>query len=124
MEPIRLSLKRAETPIILETVDGVEKAYKLREMLGKDRDTYLTRMGDKVRYNANGKVTGIKSFDGLQASLLEKCLYDENDHLVSLTDIQNFPTKTQNELFKLAQELNGLNQKAENESKNDLGESG
>lgn len=123
MEPIKLSLRRGETPIILETTDGVERAYKLREMLGKDRDLYLTRMGDKVRYNENGRVVGIKSFDGLQAALLEKCLYDENDHLVSVTDIQNFPTKTQNELFKLAQELNGLNQKAEDESKNALGES-
>lgn len=110
-------------PLIFETTDGVEKKYSLREMLGKDRDAYLTKMGDKVRYNANGKVTGIKSFDGLQASLLEKCLYDENDHLVSVTDIQNFPTKTQNELFKLAQDLNGLSQKAEDESKNDSRES-
>ena len=123
METIRLSLKRAEMPLIFETADGVEKKYFLREMLGKDRDAYLTKMGDKVRYNANGKVTGIKSFDGLQASLLEKCLYDENDHLVSVTDIQNFPTKTQNELFKLAQDLNGLSQKAEDESKNDSRES-
>jgi len=123
MEEIRLSLKREEVSVTLETVDGGEHKYVLREMVGRDRDMYLTKMGDRMKFSPSGKVIGIKTFDGLQSSLLSLCLYDDADALVSAKDIQAFPTKTLAALFKVAQEINALNQEdAEEASKNAFGE--
>ncbi len=120
MKEMRFTLKREEIAIILETTDGTEKNFVLREMVGKDRDAYMTKMGSKMKYSPAGKVIGMKSFDGLQASLLERCFFDEEDKLVSQIEIQAFPTKTQTELFKIANKMNGLDQTdAEEDSKND-----
>lgn len=124
MEALRFSLKRAEIPVILETEDGTEKEYTLREMLGKDRDSYLNKMGSKLKMDSKGRVVGIKNYDGHMAILLIRCLFDEEDKLVTIDDVQKFPTKTQSDLFKAAQELNALNLEEEDEdSKNDYGES-
>ena len=70
-------------------------------------------MGDKFRYNSQGQVAGVKTFDGMHSILLERCLYDENDKLVSLAELQNFPSRVLNELFAAAQKINALNQKME-----------
>lgn len=113
MDPIKLSLKREELKVVLETPEGVDKTYTLREMTGKERDNYLTKMGDKFRYNSQGQVAGVKTFDGMHSILLERCLYDENDKLVSLAELQNFPSRVLNELFAAAQKINALNQKME-----------
>ena len=113
MDPIKLSLKREELKVVLETPEGVDKTYTLREMTGRERDTYLTKMGDKFRYNSQGQVAGVKTFDGMHSILLERCLYDENDKLVSMSDLQNFPSRVLSELFSAAQKINALNQKLE-----------
>lgn len=124
MDPIKLSLKREELKVVLETPEGVDKTYTLREMSGKDRDNYLTKMGDKFRYNAQGQVSGVKTFEGMHSILLERCLYDETDKLVSLAELQNFPSRVLSELFSAAQKINALNQKMDgDEVKNDSGES-
>jgi len=124
MDPIKLSLKREELKVVLETPEGVEKTYTLREMSGRERDIYLTKMGDKFRYNSQGQVTGVKTFEGMHSILLERCLYDENNKLVSMTDLQNFPSRVLSELFSAAQKINALNQKMEgDEIKNASGES-
>ena len=113
MDPIKLSLKREELKVVLETPEGVDKTYTLREMTGRERDTYLTKMGDKFRYNAQGQVSGVKTFEGMHSILLERCLYDENDKLVSMSDLQNFPSRVLSELFAAAQKINALTQKLE-----------
>ena len=113
MDPIKLSLKREELKVVLETPEGVDKTYSLREMTGRERDTYLTKMGDKFRYNAQGQVSGVKTFEGMHSILLERCLYDENDKLVSMSDLQNFPSRVLSELFAAAQKINALTQKLE-----------
>lgn len=113
MDPIKLSLKREELKVVLETPEGVDKTYTLREMSGKDRDIYLTKMGDKFRYNSQGQVAGVKTFDGMHSILLERCLYDENDKLVSMSDLQNFPSRVLSKLFAVAQKINALTQKLE-----------
>ena len=123
MKTLRFSLHREEIPVILMTEDGTEKAYILREMSGRDRDAYLTKMGGKFKFNTKGKVIGVKSFDGLQAALLAKCLFDEDDKLVHIDKIQGFPTITQGKLFKEAQTLNALEDDEEENSKKDSGES-
>ena len=118
MDAVRVSLKCEEVPVILEAEDGTERTLVLREMVGKDRDAHLQSMAGKMKMNATGQVIGVKSFDGLQASLLARCLYDENGELVPQKEIQSFPTRTQIALFEVAQEINGLNREAQENAKN------
>jgi len=110
---LNFKLSREELPVIL---DG--KNYKLKELTGKQRDTFLNNVGQRMNFVA-GKAQGMKSYDGLQSSLLALCLYDDADKLVSEKDIQEYPASVQTKLFKAAQELNGLDEEAVEEAKND-----
>ena len=118
MDAIRVRVQCEEVPVILEMEDGTERSLMLREMIGKERDKHLQSMASKVRLNAKGEVVGLKTFDGLQAGLLARCLYDESGELLPIEEIQGFPTTTQVALFNVAQEIKGLNLTVE-EAKND-----
>lgn len=118
-DAIRVTHKLDEIPVVMEMEDGSERHLVLREMHGTGRDAYLQSMAGRMRTDAKGNIIGVKNFDGLQASLLSKCLYDEVDELVSVKEIQAFPTKAVITLFKAAQKLNGLEQDAEDDAKND-----
>jgi len=119
METIILTIDREEVPVILNNKEGVETKYTLREMNGKERDSYLNTIGNKMKLSGSGKVIGLKSFDGLQAGLLSRCMIDENGDKVDEHTIQGWPTKTQTSLFKTAQVMNALDQDAEDEAKNE-----
>jgi hypothetical protein len=118
----RFSLKRKEIPIEIEDESGAVMTYTLKELNGTNRDLYLTRMSKKMKMN-DSKPAGISDFDGLQASLISLSLFDNQGRSVGVPVIQNFPASVQTELFNLAQELSGLDQKAEEEAKNDSQES-
>ena len=75
-------------------------------------------MTSRVKVGAGGKAVGIKSFDGFQADLLKMCLFDDSGVAISTEDIEALPSSTQQELFKRAQQLSGLEDKDE-EEKND-----
>ena len=117
--PMKLSLKLTEVPVTLERGDGTEVKYVLRELSGKGRDRYLSRMSNRLKYNNAGKPVGMKSFDGLQASLLILCLYNEDDALVTEEELQVWPASAQDALFQKAQEISALNTEGEEEAKND-----
>ena len=117
-ETIRLSLVRKEVSLILEDGEG-EKTWTLRELDGTQRNKYLNKMTSRVKMGAGGKAVGIKSFDGFQADLLKMCLFDENEEAVSIEDIEALPSSTQQEIFKKAQQLCGLeDDKEKSEEKN------
>lgn len=117
-EIIRLSLKRKKVRIILED-DGEEKSWTLRELDGTERNKFLNKMASRVKIGAGGKAVGIKSFDGFQADLLKMCLFDENGEAINIEDIEALPSSTQQELFKKAQQLCGLDKDEEKDEKND-----
>lgn len=117
-EVLKFNLTREEIPVVLVDKDGVERKYVLREMLGRDRDAYLTQMSKKMKFNDKGKVCGISSFDGLNAQLLSRCLYDENDEAVDIETIQDLPSRVQSDLFKTAQKMNALDEEGKEEVKN------
>ena len=108
-EVIRLSLCRKEVDIILEAEDGTEKKWKLKELSGTDRNKYLNKMASRVKLDRDGKASGIKSFDGFQADLLGLSLFDEAGTAITVAEIEGLPSSTQQDLFKRAQELSGLN---------------
>jgi len=118
-ETLKFSLELKEIPVVLENADGTKVDAYLRELTGKQRDSYLTGLSGRMKYR-DGKVTGLSSFEGLQASLLSLCLVDKADgKLIGITRIQTFPAKVQEALFKAAQELSGLDDIGEEEAKND-----
>lgn len=118
-ECMRLSLVRKEVEVILEDENKQERKMVLRELTGADRNKYLNQMTSRVKIGKDGKAVGIKSFDGFQADLLGRCLYDENNELVTVEAIEELPSSTQALLFEKAQELSGLDKTNEDgEAKN------
>lgn len=113
MENLVLSLERKEIPVDL---DG--KNYKLKELTGKQRDSFFNELGKRMKF-VDGKASGMSSYEGLHSKLLSLCLYDESNVLVKESEIQEFPASVSTKLFNAAQELSGLNEKSEDELKND-----
>lgn len=119
MEILKFSLKRKEEEIIFEMESGTTKRCFLREMTGKQRDSYFTTMGDRMKFGPDGKVMGMKSYDGLQAGLLCLCLYDENGKPFSFEDVQNFPSTVQKKLYERAQKMNDMEEESKEVAKKD-----
>ena len=112
-ENLEFSLERIEKPV---TIGG--KAYVLRELDGKQRDTYLNGLSQRVRI-VDGKPAGLKSFDGLQASLLALCLYENiaGGEPVPAATIQAWPATVVTRLYEVAREMNGLDEEEEGTKK-------
>lgn len=104
MEALQFSLVKKEQAVFLETSTGMKTVY-LRELSGKDRDTYLEFMGEKLRYNDEGKPVGLKSYDGLHITLVALSLYGEDGKRVPKTEIEEYPAQVITALFDAAQEL-------------------
>ncbi len=115
----KLSLKRKEIEVEIEDTDGNVRVCILRELKGSERDAYINVMHGKMSTAKDGRVTGVKDFSGLQSSLISKSLYDETNKQIPEQTIDSWPASTQTELFKMAQELSGLGEKAEADAKNE-----
>jgi len=118
-EALRLQLIRKELPVVLEGSAGDEQKYTLKELTGAGRNSYLDQMADRSRLDKSGKVVGIKSFDGFQADLLTRSMVDSDGNAVTTELIETLPASTQTVLFEKAQELSGLDNKDEDDVKND-----
>ena len=105
---MKYSLKLKEEPIKIEGLDGIERDYVLRELNGLQRDTYLDGIGAQMKFNHAGKTAGLKSYKDLQASLLAKCVYDDENNLVPLASIQTWPAGLQGDLFEIANKMSRL----------------
>jgi activator of 2-hydroxyglutaryl-CoA dehydratase len=108
MTPLKFSLAVEGQPVILVGPDGKEITYELREMCASARDKYLDQLGERMKVDTEGKVAGVKKFDGLQATLVSMCLYDAEGHLVKKEVVQGWPAGTVSSLFQEAQKLNAL----------------
>lgn len=120
---LKFSLVLKEVPVSVSDVEGVEKNFVLRELTGKQRDTYLNEMGGRMKFNKAGKTEGLSNYEGLQSGLLSLSLHDENDELVKKNVLQAWPASVLSDLFDVAQELSGLDKGAEEAAKNDSKES-
>lgn len=107
-----LSLKEVAVKL-----DGEE--HTIRELTGKQRDRYMDMVAKRVNY-VNGQQAGMSSLSGLQSTLLSMCLLDSSGKSVSEAIIANYPGSVQSKLFKMAQNLSGLNEEVDSEEvKND-----
>lgn len=119
MKALRIKNVRNTVPVILEDEKGGERHYTLKEMMGNERSDYLDSINGNMNYSSTGQFIGIKSYKGMEDGLLLRCLFDEKDKPISPEDIKGMSSQVLNELFLAAQKLNGLDKKAEEESKND-----
>src|SRR5690606_21907986 len=88
----------------------MESRYYLREMWGTARDEYLDSLTKRMDFGADGKATRMKSFKGLQANLIARCLYNSDNELVTMDEIQSWPSSVQSKLYAKAREINGLDE--------------
>lgn len=113
MEEIRLSLKRTTVRYTLEQEDGSELVCLLKEMLGPDRDAYLTRLAQRMNWK-DGKPQGMKNIGGIQSYLISLCLFnEEGTKLIGIKKIDSFPAQVQDVLFKKAQEISVVEDEGE-----------
>ena len=108
MDKMELSLDRAEIDVVLTPKDGEATRWKLVELDGKERNTYLNKMKSRVKVSADGKSAGIKDFSGFQSDLLCMSLLDESGEPIGKDVIEQLPSKTQHKLFLKAREISGL----------------
>lgn len=108
---LRFKLKRKEVLVVLETDDG-DQTYYLRDMTGRDRDTYLRSIGGKIKFDEKGKPAGFTSLDGLQLALLELTLFDDKNKPVKREVLQDWPAELLEQLFNKSQELSALTAKS------------
>lgn len=115
----KYSLIRKEMPVVIEVSPGVEKNFILREMMGDELGKW--KDGQKTRFEKDkrGNVIGFKSVRGLEADLISRCLYDEENNLVSAKEMLNWPPTILKCLAKDCQELNGLTDESEEAEKKD-----
>jgi hypothetical protein len=96
-----------EVPI---SIDG--KSFVLRELDGRQKGKYLNKMGGRIVLNNKGEVSSFKDYAGLESTLLEQCLYDEDEKLVPASMMEGWPSTMLTMLFDQAQILSGLNEEA------------
>jgi len=119
-EALRFELTRKEIPVVLTSPEGQEKEkYVLRELTGKGRDLYLTRMSGKMKYKDDGEPIGITDYSGLQAYLVHLHLYDQEGVQVSFDEVQSYPSSVVSQLFEAAQALSNITGADEEELGND-----
>lgn len=116
---------------------GNLRLFRLRELDGDSRDKYLNNLSKRVSTSGDGKVSKVTNFDGLQANLLTKCLFEVEggklektddgvevitggtEKTLSLTELQVWPAKVQSRIFDKAKDISGLDEEAEKKAKND-----
>ena len=91
--------------------------YTLKEMDGIEPGKWRAEMGDRAKFNAAGSVIGMKTYTGVEASLISRCLFDPQDRPVSKDTITGWSTSAQQNLVRLCEKLNGLDKESADEAK-------
>jgi hypothetical protein len=114
MKPIKkFKLIRKFEDIQVEGADGIEQALRVYEMTGTLRESYMDDMRNRMEFDKDGKPTGkLLSTAGMQSKLLELCLVtravDGTETRIPSATIAEWPGGVVQEIFTLAQSINGL----------------
>lgn len=120
METLQFKLQTQVRPVEIEDDNGNVKKYELREISAAQRDRYMNSLTKRFRLDNTGKPCGIKDFEGLHASLISLCLYNEQGTLVTPQEVNAWPAHVTQTLYKAAESLNKLDAKDEGDKeKND-----
>ncbi len=105
---LEFTLSSQTIPVVIKTGDGKILNLELREMTAAQRDKHLDSVSSRMAYDADGKPTGIKKFEGMQADLLVLCLWRSDGNGVLKEEIQKWPAAVVASLYQEAQVLNHL----------------
>jgi hypothetical protein len=110
-----------EKPIKMRQSDGSVLKFKMRELVGKQRDEIMNLTSARMKPIAPGSnQLKVSDFRGLQAMTLAKCLVDEQTgNLVKPEVINSWPARVVEALHKKANKLSALDDNAKDEAKND-----
>lgn len=98
-------------------IDGGD--YVIRELLGKAKGKWMTKMGPRMKMDHRGQPVGVKNFEGLQASLICLCMFEKvSGTAVTEEIIENWPAKVQDKLFLACQKINGMTTQSAEAAKN------
>lgn len=123
----RFSLKVRFEEIELEMPSGEIREARIQEFDGLTRDKYTNIVSSKMIIDPVTKQgTGLKDHMNMFADLLSLCLHVKNNDgkfvLLTIPEIQAFPSAVQQELFEIASKINSLGaptKEEEEERKND-----
>ena len=118
MKDLVFDLKLKEVPVTFTMPDGSVKNFKLREATGSQRQEHLSNLANRAEYIEGRKDGIVRDFRGMSENLLGMCMYDESGKLVSPAFLTTIPYSVMKDLYDAAEELSGLNAKAEQETKN------
>jgi hypothetical protein len=108
-EVLEFDLDCQEQPVKIAGED-----YVLVELNGKQRDKWLTNIGNRRKTDKKGNPIGGFNFDGMQAALVTECLFkvaaDGTRTGVPIETIQRWPAKVSGGLFDAARGLSGLDE--------------
>lgn len=105
-------------PFLVEEVEGEPPVqYLIKPMKQRAKSEWQGFMADRVKYNTAGKPVGVTKFDGLEASLICRCLYGPDGTLVSESKIEDWLAPVVTAAFKECQDINGLTPEAEDAAK-------
>lgn len=117
---LEFQLKLKEVPVDITNVEGQTATHYLRELSGAQRDAFLNEIGGRIKFNAAGKMQGLKDYTDLQTGFLALCFYDDANVIVSKEVLREYPASVLEKLFEVAQKLSGLDKGAKDKAKNDL----
>jgi hypothetical protein len=112
-EPVVLSIRgyRREKKVKIETAKGVETVFTLKEMFGGDRQKWQVEQRARYGVDYGGQPAGIANYEGMEAALISRCMFDSNDRPVPTATIQAWPSSTQAGLWRLCIDLNAISDK-------------
>jgi hypothetical protein len=120
-EPDVLCFKtvRKEKKVCIEDEDGKKTNMLLREMTGTEKGKYMASMGNRAKFDQKGNPIGLRNYDGLEASLISKCLYDvATGKLVDEKVINGWPISVQQGLMKACVKMNAMDDDSREKEKN------
>lgn len=109
-----------------QAIEIGDQAFTLREMTGTARDAYNTFVSTITRFDMSGKPVGFRTFEGMQSTLIEKCLFDASGQPVPRKTIDLWPASLVEALYEACRKLNGMltnEEKKEDAEKNEPQES-
>lgn len=113
----RFSERLKEVEVEIEGDDGVVRNYIVREMKGDKLSRWMEFTAMCVEMDRNGQPISA-DFSGYHATLISMCLYyKENNKLVPKDVIKCWGSSTQNGLFDLCEEVNGMSRDAKGRAK-------
>lgn len=119
MSGLEFKEEQEDFPVTITKKDGTVKKYVIRELKGAGRNQYLTNVTKRFKTDEHGN-TFIQDYNGLEASLLTKCMYDAaTNKPVTIEEVDNIPATFLSTIFDKAKVLTGLDKEAEAEAKND-----